>query len=477
MTKNRFDKIADLQKEEYLPQWHGNKKRPAYIHTEEPIFLMSKAEPTTESNRAYGITRNDVMATPTYDDEIEDPLANYASHWHTPETWETLQQEAFPGSEKSVLFLTEKARYNMKNSFREYLEHNNDTITINQPSIIDTIIDKEQTGKHLRNNNLPTIPSINATEILYEDQEYIEDKIGYADQEIILKPKKGRGGEGIKEFDSLKDLNEFLDNRTLTTQMAGKDVAREEYLEDYLIQPKIPHNSDLRLITAGDNIINAARRIPPESDFKTNISDISSEINGQDLSVHGKALNGLKQGRLQPIDVKKSERISEEVKEILEREDLMSNSTLELAEETIYSFNPEEFNYDSDLSQTPLFMGIDVLETDLEELESLPQEYIDDIREFTDGNQAYVITELKHQPGTTIDALARITGNPEQISALNLYNVMRDLAGLETLDIDSITEDPENPTWRRVEAYYPNIEDNMEQFVEDGKKTAKNFRS
>jgi len=472
MTNNYFDRVADQQQEEYLPNWHGSKKRPALIENEEPLFLMTKGEPRSESNRAYQIKRHDALATPAQDkDKQEDSLINWASHYHTPDSWEKLQEKAFPEAENSVIYMTQKARNNMLTSFKNYLESNEDTVMVNPTSVIDTFSNKEATAQHLRNYDLPTIPSTEASNLLYEGQEYLEDQIGYADEGIILKPKEGRGGKGIKEFESFNDLEQFLDNRKFTKEMRGQSSETEQYLDDYLIQTKIPHESDLRIITAGDHIGNAARRISADGELATNLSGVSSKINGEHLGVHGTAINALKEGRLQPIDVKKSQRTDNEIQEILNRDNLIGNGVQELTEETIYSFEPKDFNYDSSLSQPPLFIGMDVIETDLEDLEHLPSEYREDVERFADKDQAYILTELNHQPGTTVDALARLTGNPEQISTIHQYNLMRDLADLETLDVESIVENEDSKTWNRVDSYYPNIEGDMDEFVKKVKKT------
>lgn len=50
----------------------------------------------------------------------------------------------------------------------------------------------------------------------------------------------------------------------------------------------------------------------------------------------------------------------------------------------------------------------------------------------------------------------------EQMTPIHTYNLMRDLAGMETDSVEDIIGDTENPVWSRINQFYPDLRDKNE---------------
>jgi hypothetical protein len=468
MNMEEVDEFLDYFQEKHFPDWHGSKKRPYFAATDEPISLMTYTEPTGDYTRSWSHLRRCALAAPTgyngSDHHETKPLINWSSHYFKPEQWEDLKD--MYEEENYVVNMSLVARNSMLTDFFDYLENDDETIIVNPASIMDTFDNKLTTAKHLDQADLPGIPSAVASELIYDGKEAVEAQIGDGgDHGYVVKPFNGYGGDGVEGFDDIegardyitqeldKPLKDIVDN----PPRSKKDIPFHEL---HLIQPKVPHNSDLRVITVGDDIVNAERRSAANGNLCTNISNIDGLVDGKDLGVYGNALNALKSGRVMPINVDYGDNISESIYSDVAANNpgLLPPGARDLSMDIINSFGPKEFNYNSDLPEKPFKIGIDLLETKKEDITHLPDSTIERALEYEDDGKVYLSPELNGNPGSMADLIARWSGLEDQVSTIHVNNLMRDLAGLETDEIDDITGNQNNSVWRRIDEWYPELQ-------------------
>lgn len=470
MTKGRVEAWFEELENEVFDDWHSDKNRPVFKSNDAGVMFMSKKNPK-EKPRNYGNIRMDALASPTGykpgEHHSEEPLANWMSHWHTPETYEEMKENLFPDSERMAIYMSATARNSMKTSMKNHLQEDDESVVVNPIDVIDTLSDKQSTYEHLEDAGLPTIPTVEASELLYNGKTQVRDEIGETEGiGAVIKSKKGSGGSGVKAVDSLDKAQWYLSEeegrRELINETDKNDLDPEdpdEIASNYIIQAKIPHESDIRANTFGEKVGNASRRISPEGSMKTNIGGTTTKIDGESLSIYGKAPNVIENDRGVSLDVSPQRELTEEEFKALaaQRDDILGKGAAELAKDTVTSFD-----YDEDLPRAPIAIGMDMLEADTDELEHLPDEYVERAMEYEDDGTAYLIPELNHMPANTTDQMARITGKPEQLGVVNLYSMLHELSTGEPLDEDEIVENDDSKVWNRAEQYFPGIEDEQQ---------------
>ncbi|MFB6200281.1 MAG: hypothetical protein ABEJ83_05330 [Candidatus Nanohaloarchaea archaeon] len=452
---DQVDKEMDRYQEENFPDWHGSSKRPYFEAVDEPMALMTYTKPVDDHPRSWSHLRRTALASPFGygDGDLEGPMINWASHYFKPEQWEELKDQY--DEDRFVVNMSLLARQNMLSEFKDYLQEDDETVVVNPMDMMDVFDSKYSTAQHLENSDLPGTPSVTAYDLLHEGQESVEAEIGDGgDYGFVVKPFNGYGGEGVEPFDTLDEVEEYLteDLEDLVEQH-GDEVYRK-----HIIQPKVPHDSDLRVVTVGDEIVNAERRFAPEEELCTNISSIDGVLNGQNLGVYGNAYKALKNDRVMPVNVDYFDEIPEISQEALtENDSLIGLGAEELSEDILNSFDPDEFNFDNNLPQRPFKIGIDLLEADRDEIDHLPDELIDTAEAYSDGDTVYLVPELNGNPGSMADLIARWSRMEEQMTPVHTYNLMKDLAGLETDPVGDILGDKENPAWKRIDEFYPDL--------------------
>ncbi|MFB6114924.1 MAG: hypothetical protein ABEK04_01420 [Candidatus Nanohalobium sp.] len=213
----------------------------------------------------------------------------------------------------------------------------------------------------------------------------------------------------------------------------------------------------MRVITAGEEIVNAERRYSPQDDIRTNLSQIDGEINGTDFKIYGKALKAFEQGRVEAINVNVDNEIPEDVYDAFSQNNstMLGTGARDLANDIVNSFDPDEFGYNGDLDRKPFKIGMDLIETTKEDIQHLPEHVQERAIEYADGDTVYLSPELNGSPGSMADLVARWSGLDNQVSALHVNKLMRDLAGLETDPVTDHVYNQESEIWQNVEDWYP----------------------
>jgi len=460
-------------------------KRGVYLDNEDPLFLMTGSEPKKGTSRSWGSIRRDTIAAPNGYEEghhTEGPMINWTYFKQTPKSWNRIKNHYLSNNEEAErpvvnMSLKSLTKGPFKSFYNRVLNNpDEETVVVNPPEVMRTFTDKVDTQKHMDEKDLPAIPTTGASNLIYDGQEEVRSVIGHPDEGYILKPTNGTGGNGIRKVDNLDEAKRLLTSEEGIRELiadaydegernkwreSAKEHAEnpEEFVESYAIQTMMPHSSDLRIIGFGDNVANAERRLSPDGDVRTNLSQISEwfpvpeEGVKRKLTVYGEVLNAMSQGRLEHIDL-------DHFDEGGNGYEVLGQGARDLYKDIVYSFEPEEYNFDSSLDQPPIKMGVDALEVDIDDIGHLPKEWRERAMEYKDGDTVYFVPELNGNPGSGADVAATLSGNPEQLTSIHCYNFMRDMAGLETYELDEIvgnndTSTPEGRVWSRARTYFP----------------------
>lgn len=445
---------------EDIEAWPGEKKEPYARHRDEPIGLMSYGQLSDERKPFYQSRRNVFAGVSGLQDRFMHdgpPMTNWSNHYHTPESWENVKD--LHDGDRYVVNMTHKAQKYMKPEFRQYLTEDDSNVVVNPIEMIQLFKDKHRTAQHFEDNGLPGIPTVKGHELLQNGFDYVEERLGDGGEHgFVAKPYNGSYGDGVETFDSLEDVGSFLDGG-----IEREDVEETIDPDEYIIQPKIPHESDLRVITAGENIINAERRKNTEDDIRTNLSQLDGEINGTDFRVYGKALKAYQKGRVEPVRVNVTGRFEQEEFNSMAEENssLLGKGARNLAEDVIDSFGPEEFGYNEDLDRKPFKIGMDFIETTREDIQHLPEHVQEKALEYEEEDgTVYLSPELNGSPGSMADLVARWSGLDHQVSALHVNKLMRDLApGVETMPVEDHVHNEDSEIWKNVKDWYPDLGD------------------
>lgn len=466
--------------DEYFPQWASHKS-PFARFDELPVALVTYGD-LDHSKFAFTTYRRSALASPRGahpESGFPRPVANWMNHYHKPNQYEQVKDLMGVGETggRSVLRVTHKGRRNMWRdpSLPGYLQDDGETVCINPIAVMDTLADKQETVEHLMENGLPTIPSLRAEDVMGMDDGDVEAIIGEGDRGVIAKPCQGHSGNGFKRSDSLDGVRAFLDNAEISVH------SRERLAEEvYQVQRPVPHRGDYRVIFVGDDIVNAMYRGKENGEDRTNLSLVDSVppwedlremgfdvARVDDLGAYGKAYCALRSRRAVLLDVDVGDHATVE-----NNPGGLPGEVERLAYDIVESFGPREFDYSRNLPQKPFVMGIDIMETDLSELDHLPDDAVDTIAEYSDGETAYVCPEINGNPGSMVDLMARwqhTRAKPlgHQMSPLHLMSLMRELAGAEPLDVAEVHENEEDPVWRRFSRYYPDLGDEYVRAIEE----------
>lgn len=445
---------------EDIEGWQSESKEPYAKHTDVPMAFMSYGQLTEERKPFYQSRRNVLAGTSGLQDRFMHegpPMSNWSNHYHTPESWQNVRElHGLEEGDNYVINMSNKARKHAKPEFKEYLKNSDDDIVINPIDMINLFKDKHETAKHFEEKGLPGIPTLKGDEYLEGGPQYVEQELGDGGEHgYVAKPYNGSFGDGVESFDDMHEVAEFLEG----------GIDREDHDElidpdEYIVQPKIPHESDLRVITVGEDVVNAERRIQPKDDFRTNLSQMDGEINGTDYRVYGKALKAFRgppdgSARVEPINVEFND--NDEVASG-NNAAVLRDGARDLANDIIDSFGPEEFNYNGDLDRKPFKIGMDFMETDIEDIQHLPDRYVDRARQYMEEDgTVYLSPELNGSPGSMADLVARWAGLDEQVSALHVNKLMKDLAGEETRPIGHHKFNRNSDIWKNVKDWYPDL--------------------
>ncbi|MFB6226058.1 MAG: RimK family alpha-L-glutamate ligase [Candidatus Paceibacteria bacterium] len=493
--RHPVEKIREEQKEKMFPDWRksinevfkgdfSGEKDPFYLENADPLFLMTMSEPEPGNPRTWDHIRRNALAAPMGYDEGEfhnqPPLVNWAYHLHTPETWDRLKDNMLSSNEqaeRAVINLSYTARDSLLVPFKEHITDDSETVVLNPIDVADLFTDKYETFRHLDEAGLPTIPTTKASTLFYDGKEATEAEIGSDDRGYVIKPLNGFGGDGVFKVDSLEEVREMLNTPEgireiveegsyesedeLEEEFEKRNNNREEVWENYLIQTRIPHPSDIRVEGIGDKFTNAERRYSADGELCTNFSDVSANYEGSNFGVYTKILNAISEGRLEPLYLDLLDKPG--------RTDELGQGARNLSQEIMDSIDAHAFNFDDNLPQNPVKIGIDLLETKREKIQHLPDHWIERAEEFSDGNTLYFIPELNGMPGSGVDLAAMYADAPEQISTIHVYNLMRDLSGLDDYSVDQIVEnysqDPEGQLYQRILGFYPDSDLSKEEYL------------
>ena len=467
---NPLDKWMDELEEKFFESsWQGDTKRPLLKVNNDPLFLMTYSEPELGEPRSWDHLRRSSLASPVgYENDgvhTTPPLLNWVSHYHTPESWERLKNEVFPESENYVVNLSAVARDNMRTQFKNYLEDDSDTILMNPPDVMDTFRDKKDTQDILSSQGVPTIPTADAETLVVDGIEALEAELGPLDGRAVMKPVNGSGGDGVVSgpVDELQYMLGTKDGRLDLLKDLDhpqpEEVSPDELWNQMIIQPEVPHDKDYRILTVGDRIVNGEIRYAPDDELCTNLSQVSSKVLGDDMGVYGKALNSMESERVMPLYMNLDESISSGTYKDLSsgRPDIPKQSVKELAIDSLF---PHINRLCSD-QEAPIKHGADIIQTPLEKVREFPN--YSEITEYAEEGDAYLVMEQNGNPGSMVDLIARWSGNPEQISTIHVYNQMRELAGMETLEEANIDENHEE-VWDRLDGFYPSRDTSLNKY-------------
>ena len=448
---------------EDLSKWPGKIKEPYAKLRNDPIALMTYSQLTEERKPFYQSRRNVLTSTSGLQDRFMHegpPMANWSNHYHTPESWENVKD--LHEGDRFVVNMTAKARKYMKPEFRDHLREEDSNVVVNPTDMIQLFKDKYETSQHFEENDLPGIPSLKGDEFLENSLEYIENALGDGGEYgFIAKPYNGSYGDGVRPLDNLEEVKTFLDG--------GIEREDQEDLvdpEEYIVQPKIPHESDLRVITAGEDIVNAERRNNTDEDIRTNLSQMDGKINEIDYKVYGKALKAYRSGRVEPIRVNATDRMDQDIFDSMAEgnSSMLGRQARELAGDIIDSFGPDEFGYNEDLDRKPFKIGMDFIETTKEDIQHLPEHVQERALEYEEEDgTVYLSPELNGSPGSMVDLVARWSGFDNQVSALHVNKLMRDLAGVDTKPVEEHVNNRESDIWKNVKDWYPDLGENYLQ--------------
>lgn len=462
---------------EQFSDWPSESKAPYMKATEDPVSLMTYGELSGEPRTWSHLRRNVLTSTSGLQEEYShsgEPVVNWSNHYHSPDSWEAVKD--MHEGDKHAVNMTLPARKNMLTEFKEYLEGDEETSVINPFDMMDMFQDKYETAQHMEENSLPGIPSMRGDEFLESDMDYIEEQLGDGgDYGFVVKPYNGSGGTGVEDFEDIEDVGDYLEN-DLDQEVPDEGDDRKMN-EAMIVQPKIPHQSDLRVITVGEDIVNAERRYSPPDDLCTNLSKIDGEIDGQDFGVYGKALKAFKQGRVEAINVDVNDNIPDDVYDSFAKQNssLLSPNARKLSQDIISSFGPEEFNYDEDLDRKPFKIGMDFIETNKEDIQHLPDHVIERAEKYEEEDgTVYLSPELNGNPGSMADLIARWSSLDQQVTGLHVNKLMKDVAGLETEPVEEQIQTQKSEIWQNIEDWYPKLDgrylNNAYENIKPGKK-------
>jgi len=444
-----------------IDKYPGQKKHPHLDFNDDPLHLMTYGDFRGEKREWSHLRRNALTSSAGMmkdDPQQSQPLINWSNHYQNQESWEQIKKSKSNG-DRHVINMTAPARKFMLTKFRNYIEEDDETVLLNPVDIIDLFLDKQKTADYLDQKGLPGIPSIRGDEFRNLNQDQVYEQIGEDEEHgYVLKILNGSSGDGVERIDSYDEVKRILD-----------DVERIDELEtdEFQVQPYVPHESDVRVVSAGEDIVNAERRYGPDGDFKTNISNLDGKLEDKDLGIYAKALKAVEKGKVEALNVDALNRLKEDEYELIATH---NNGWLEpgaknLAEDIVDSFTAEEFGFDPDLPNKPIKSGMDLIETTKEDISHLPDHVQERAIEYADGDKVYLVPELNGNPGSMIDLVSRWDGLEHQNTTMHIYNLMRELSGMEKMDIEYNVKNQDSQLWDSVNEWYPDLNQNTDEYI------------
>ena len=132
-------------------------------------------------------------------------------------------------------------------------------ILINSLDKITDALDKKRLYKILHGINRETAPKFSVVKTYYEFMTAIE-KLGYPDDNIVVKPPKGRGGRGVYFLTDKFDFNSTFNNKPrnyMPIEFFKKIFDESEFIEELIVMEELkdPFYSVYSLCDNGETII------------------------------------------------------------------------------------------------------------------------------------------------------------------------------------------------------------------------------
>lgn len=442
-----------------LSSWEGEGE-PYFLGAQEPIGILGDGplEPY-EHRMDDGRERNTYISSlrknrwsaiadpvhyPYYEDNAAYPLANWVNPDVTPENWEDIKD--WHETDQYALRVDSPALSSLSAEMRKYLAADEETVIVSPFTVTDLMEDKHATATFLDSYDLPYISTCSVGDLVHTPEK-AKEVVG--DGPVVVKPPDGSNGDDVEEQESVEEITPGA------------------YPLDTVIQPKIPHDHDYRLIVVGDRVVNAEKRVAGD-DFRTNLALVEETVDEYDCGYLGEAYNAMEQERVEPIDVDLYDRVPVTVAE--QHDAVLSPGLSALIDDVVDAL--DTFSQDvPDTETPPFFFGLDVLEVPPDRVEELPDAVQDTVGAYHDGDGVYLITEFNQDPGTIVDLLAQWEGRPEQNSYVHALNLLRELTDCEPVALGDM-RDPDAELYHRTETYFPTMgpdyrDDIIAMFSED----------
>lgn len=316
-------------------------------------------------------------------------------------------------------------------SLRNLIDADERIISVNPVEMKKILNDKKKHLEYLDERGFPIIPYMDAVEAVERGKSYVEKEVGNTGEGWVVKFAEGYGGHHVKHRESLDGVREILEDNIDELNNGG----------ELILQPKIEHEYDYRLILVGDKTVSAERRKGLKNDFRTNISQIPG-------SIGEKLLRGVITEAFEPVEVDSRRLMSD--KELEEDENALIREIQDLGEEIIEGF--EDFKH-PDASIPNFFVAADIMVPDDKAIEGLPREYQDRMREWSNSEGNAAILELNDGSGDIISHNADAY-KPPDIPVLHEIGMLKELAGIRPVPPENIPRNYSTREWRRAAMIY-----------------------
>lgn len=359
----------------------------------------------------------DITSHEEFEGELEDarelldpPTADLLQSYSPPERLEEFKSDSRHDSHVVRFYSTPG---DTDPDLLRHLENDDSFTMVNPLEAREAAAFKDKTHEILSESGIPTIPSLDAKEAVDRGESYTVNNIGGLDGGYILKSANSSGGNNQWRAENWSELLDIYDEKNI-----------DETRGDYLVQPFIPHDESRRWMTYGTEVETGMIR-RSEDDYRTNASDGHTTEKG--------AIKAIQEGRIDTLLPSDQPGIK-----------LAEDASGELAKRFA----------DPELRKPNIITSVDIMVTDRQDLEGLPDEYLDAVDEYRENGEARLVTEFESVPGERMDHMYMWSNHEERTPALREAVFLEELAGKDVPEPEDIAGDIQDRIWARVRSNY-----------------------
>lgn len=396
-----------------------------------PIGVLT-ARSVNNGAGLYG--REEVLAA---EESGTEPLADLLDYRITVPTLERIEEGT--AHDRYVI------RYNpfadVDTTVQDYIRESDFFTAVNPVVTNTTLTYKDSFRDAFHDQDLPLVPGRDVAGVLTRGEEFLDRAFPWTDR-YVVKYERGGGGNAVQAVAGEADVAAYVnwlyrDGRDILEHYADWEEDRYEALGPQ-IEPFVEHTADIRVMLM-DGVVAAEKRYGAPDDFRCNLSLVEGGGLEKALRIHDEGL----------AEVMTVSHEHEEIEALPDAVHALGEAVLDH-----YTSTPTR----PDVAGSKHVIAADIMVTDRETVRDWPDHVREPALEWADGDRVYLLNEVNAFGGDIIGQLHYWDGIPEEMPVLHEYRRMRDLAGTDPIDPETVVAE-DGPVWERIDAFYPAIEE------------------